>query len=68
MLVIGGVVGWKCLPEAALISVIVSYTFSQNQNEDKLNQKIMMCYFRFLLWIDLPVAMIMFCTKYLISQ
>ena len=49
MFVVGGFAGWKCLPEAALISVIVSYTFSKNKNEDKLKQKIMMCYFSLLL-------------------
>ena len=76
MFVIGGFVGWKCLPEAAinpfeyyfewfpysiltnnsfplyiffaLTSFIVSYTFLKNGNEDKLKQKIVMRYFRFL--------------------
>ena len=76
MFVIGGFIGWKCLPEAkqnpfeyyfewfpysilinnsfplyiffALISFIVSYTFLKNKNEDKLKQKIVMRYFRFL--------------------
>jgi hypothetical protein len=76
MFVIGGFIGWKCLPEAALnpfeyyfewfpysiltnnsfplyiffalISFIVSYTFLKNGNEDKLKQKIVMRYFRFL--------------------
>ena len=61
MFVIGGFVDWKCLPEAALISVIVSYTFSKNKNEDKLKQKSRMCYFSLLLWFDLPVAIIIFC-------
>ena len=76
MFVIGGYVGWKCLPEAALnpvehyfkwfpysiltnnsfplyiffalISFIVSYTFLKNRDEDKLKQKIVMRYFRFM--------------------
>ena len=76
MFVIGGYVGWKCLPEAALnpfeyyfewfpysvltnnsfplyiffalTSFIVSYTFLKNKNDDKLKQKIVMRYFRFL--------------------
>ena len=76
MFIIGGFVGWKCLPEAALnpfeyyfkwfpysiltnnsfplyiffalTSFIVSYTFLKNQNDDKLKQKIVMRYFRFL--------------------
>ena len=76
MFVIGGYVGWKCLPEAALnsfeyyfewfpysiltnnsfplyiffalTSFIVSYTFMKNKSDDKLKQKIVMRYFRFL--------------------
>lgn len=76
MFVIGGYIGWSCLPEAAqnpfeyyfkwfpysiitnnsfplyiffaLISFIVSYTFLKNKNEDRLKQKIVMRYFRFL--------------------
>ena len=76
MFAIGGYVGWKCLPEAAidpsayyfkwfpysiltnnsfplyiffaLISFIVSHTFLKNKNEDKLKEKIVMRYFRFL--------------------
>ena len=76
MFVIGGYVGWKCLPEAALnpfeyyfewfpysvltnnsfplyiffalTSFIVSYTFLKNKNDDKLKQKIVIRYFRFL--------------------
>lgn len=76
MFVIGGFIGWKCLPEAALnpfeyyfewfpysiltnnsfplyiffalISFIVSYAFLKNKNEDKLKQKIVMRYFRFM--------------------
>ena len=75
MFMIGGFIGWKCLPEAALnpleyyfswfpysiltnnsfplyiffalIAFIVSYTFLKNPNEDKLKQKIVMRYFRF---------------------
>ena len=76
MFVIGGYIGWKCLPEAtlnpfeyyfdwfpysiltnnsfplyiffSLISFIVSYTYLKNMNDDKLKQKIIMRYFRFL--------------------
>ena len=76
MFAIGGFIGWKCLPEAALkpfeyyfewfpysvltnnsfplyiffalTSFIVSYTFLKNKNDDKLKQKIVMRYFRFL--------------------
>ena len=76
MFVIGGYIGWKCLPEAtpdpfeyyfkwfpyslltnnsfplyiffALTSFIVSYTFLKDKNEDKLKQKIVLRYFRFL--------------------
>ena len=76
MFMIGGFIGWKCVPEAALnpfeyyfqwfpysiltnnsfplyiffalTSFIVSYTFLKNKNEDKLKQKIVMRYFRFL--------------------
>ena len=76
MFVIGGYIGWKCLPEAALnpfeyyfewfpysiltnnsfplyiffalTSFIVSYTFMKNKSDDKLKQKIVMRYFRFL--------------------
>ena len=76
MFVIGGYIGWKCMPEAALnpfeyyfewfpysiltnnsfplyiffalTSFIVSYTFLKSKNEDKLKQKIVMRYFRFL--------------------
>ena len=76
MFEIGGYIGWKCMPEAALhpfeyyfkwfpysvltnnsfplyiffalISFIVSYTFLKNKNDDKLKQKIVMRYFRFL--------------------
>ena len=76
MFVIGGFIGWKCLPEAALnpfeyyfewfpysiltnnsfplyiffalTSFIVSYTFMKNKSDDKLKQKIVMRYFRFL--------------------
>lgn len=42
----------------ALTSFIVSYTFLQNKNEDKLKQKILMRYFRFLplVWIACFVA------------
>ena len=75
MFMIGGFIGWKCLPEAALnsfeyyfqwfpysiltnnsfplyiffalISFIVSYSFMKNMNEDKLKQKIVIRYFRF---------------------
>lgn len=76
MFMIGGFVGWKCLPEAALnpfeyyfkwfpysiltnnsfplyiffaiISFIVSYTYLKNKNDDKLKNKIVMRYFRFM--------------------
>ena len=76
MFAIGGYIGWKCMPEAAmdpfayyfnwfpysiltnnsfplyiffaLTSFIVSYTFLKNKNEDKLKQKIVMRYLRFL--------------------
>ena len=76
MFIVGGFIGWRCLPEAtinpfeyyfkwfpysvitnnsfplyiffALISFIVSYTFLKNKNEDKLKQKIVMRYFRFM--------------------
>ena len=76
MFAIGGYIGWKCMPEAALhpfeyyfkwfpysvftnnsfplyiffalTSFILSYTFLKNKNEDKLKQKIIMRYFRFL--------------------
>lgn len=76
LFMIGGYIGWNCLPEAAanpfayyfawfpysiltnnsfplyiffaLTSFIVSYTFMKNKNQDKLKQKIVMRYFRFL--------------------
>ena len=76
MFIIGGFIGWRCLPKAtlnqfeyyfkwfpysiitnnsfplyiffALVSFIVSYTFLKNKNEDKLKQKIVMRYFRFM--------------------
>ena len=76
MFELGGYIGWKCLPEAALnpfeyyfkwfpysiltnnsfplyiffalISFIVSYTFLKNRDEDKLKQKIVLRYFRFM--------------------
>ena len=89
MFVIGGFIGWKCLPEAALnpfeyyfkwfpysiltnnsfplyvffalISFIVSYTFLKNRDEDKLKQKIVMRYFRFL-----PLVLIACVVAYLL--
>ena len=89
MFAIGGFIGWKCLPEAALkpfeyyfewfpysiltnnsfplyiffalIAFIVSYTFLKNKNEDKLKQKIVMRYFRFL-----PLVLIASLVFYLI--
>ena len=91
MFVIGGFIGWKCLPEAALnpfeyyfkwfpysiltnnsfplyiffalTSFIVSYTFLKNGNEDKLKQKIVMRYFRFL-----PLVLIASLISYLMLK
>ncbi|MBQ2377343.1 MAG: hypothetical protein II297_02970, partial [Clostridia bacterium] len=91
MFVIGGFVGWKCLPEAALnpleyyfdwfpysiltnnsfplyiffalIAFIVSYTFLKNKNEDKLKQKIVMRYFRFM-----PLVLISCIVAYLLLE
>ena len=76
MFIIGGFIGWRCMPEAmlnpfeyyfkwfpysiltnnsfplyiffALTSFIVSYTFLKDKNEDKLKQKFVMRYFRFM--------------------
>ncbi|MEE0968488.1 MAG: hypothetical protein U0M06_03860 [Clostridia bacterium] len=90
MFFIGGFIGWKCLPEAALnpfeyyfdwfpysiltnnsfplyiffalTAFIVSYTFLKNKNEDKLKQKIVMRYFRFL-----PLVLISCFAAYLIT-
>ena len=89
MFVMGGYIGWKCLPEAALnpfeyyfewfpysiltnnsfplyiffalIAFIVSYTFLKNLNEDKLKQKIVMRYFRFM-----PLVLITCIVAYLL--